>query len=231
MLPWKEPGSRRSRSRMQIDILIEVQPHEVRSSIQTLMNLVLNTDVGCRLVVFMHGAARKTFAELDEFLVQGAVTDMNNVEYPFSWTVAHDQRNLSFNAAHWRLAPLKKNSLAALVAPGTVVSDEKWFGKVQQTFLKDPRNMLTFVLPFTNSSLPPNKAFSTFEVEAPLIMGGIDFPTILESCVGGEANFAKDLQAATKRLGGNRWLINSVRHVTLPCQEPEKSEPETTLFE
>jgi len=213
---------------VQIDILIAVQPEQIRSAVITLKSVVLDCDVDCRLAVFMHGGTRKDFSDLDEFLAPSEVVD-GELGKEFEWSVAHERSLLSLHTKLEGVGQMKINNLAVLVEPGLAVNDPKWFGKMQQTFLKDPRNMLTIVLPFQNSTLHPNRALPDLQAKGPMIMGGVDFAAILGLCLSGDVS--RDFRYVTKGLGGNRWTIESVRHLFIPCLESEKSELGATLFE
>ncbi len=214
---------------MQIDILIAVKPQEVREAISTLTSVVLDCDVECRLAVLMHGGTRKNFEELDAHLAPAECWDENDRKKDFFFEIEHERKTLSPNRLLTQLGEMKRNKLAALVWPGLAMNDPKWFGKVQQTFIKDPRNMLTMVRPFVNSSMHPMRLPSQIESDGHMIMGGLDFPVILASCINGQANFGRDLAMITKKLGGNRWLIESVRHLFIECLD--QSESKANVFE
>lgn len=214
---------------MQIDILIAVKPQEVREAIMTLTSVVLDCDVECRLAVLMHGGTRLDFEELDAHLGPAEFWDERDRKKDFFFAVEHEQKSLPPNRMLTQLGQMKMNKMAALVWPGFAMNDEKWFGKVQQTFIKDPRNMLTIVRPFVNSSMHPSRLLPQTEVSGHMIMGGLDFPVILASCINGQANFDRDLRTITKKLGGNRWLIESVRHTFVECLD--LSEPKANAFE
>lgn len=214
---------------MQIDILIGVKPQEVREAILTLTSVVLDCDVECRLGVLMHGGTRMDFRELDEHLGPSEFRDEDDRKKVFFFTVVHGRKTLSPNRILTLLGELKMNKMAALVWPGFAMNDEKWFGKVQQTFIKDPRNMLTIVRPFVNSSMHPFRLPHQIDLSGDMIMGGLDFPVILASCINGKANFGRDLQVITKKLGGNRWMLESVRHTFVECLD--LLEPKANVFE
>ena len=219
---------------MWIDILIAVDPQEVRSAILTLESVVLDCDIDCRLAVLMHGGPRKDFAELDELLSTNEMVELDDKGEEvkriksFTWTVAHERRPLNFNTKLAKVGKLKKNALAALVFAGFEMNDPKWFGKVQQTFLKDPRNMVTVVLPFVNGSLHPNRLPHNVDATGRMILGGLDFADILTFCVGGQENLSLDFRKGVRRLGGNRWSIESVRYEFMAC--PESLEPKAIPF-
>lgn len=217
--------------RMQrLDLLIAVTPQETRAAVLTLGSLIEDGDLPCRAVVLMHAGPRANFVDLDDFLSTSEVIDSENTVKPFEWMIAHSQSALTFSESVQKLGSMKMNSHAVLVKPGLTVEDKKWFGKIQQTFIKDARNMLTVVLPFKNISLPPVRSLPQLQVKGPMIMGGPDLANIFESCTT-EANFARDLRFTSKALGGNRWTIESIRHVFNECQEQEKSDSAATLFE
>lgn len=212
---------------MQIDILIAVTPQEIAQAVSTLTSLIIDCDVPCRAAVLMHGGPRKDFAELDEFLAPSEVEEdrpKESVMHPFKWRVEHVQKKLPFNTRTARVGYMQTNKIAALVVPGFVTNDPKWFGKVQQTFIKDPRNMLSIVLPFINATLHPNRALPTDEFDGQMIIGGIDLQAILAGCLSGPGRFARDLRSMTKKLGGNRWLLESIRYDFVGGLEVQKSE-------
>lgn len=225
---------------MQIDILIGVGPDDSRSAILTLESLVLDCDVRCRLVVLMHGATRQNFVELDGFLASREAVEIESTEEgervvraeTFDYSVIHAPQKLSFTGAINHLAPKMVNKLAVLVEPGLIMEDPKWFGKMQRPFTFDPHTMLVFAIPLTNTSIPPAKPLPRVAIRGPLIMGGMDFPEILAACVGGDEGFAEDLRKITKKRGGTRWIVNSIRYELMEDECPEQSEePQTAPFE
>ncbi len=130
---------------MQIDILIAVEPEQIRSAVITLKSVVLDCDVDCRLAVLMHGGTRKDFSDLDEFLAPSEVIE-NEIAKEFEWSVSHERSLLSLHAKLEGVGQMKINNLAVLVEPGLAVNDPKWFGKMQQTFLKKLTSFFTNLL-------------------------------------------------------------------------------------
>lgn len=208
-----------------LDILIPCEADQTEAAIATLKSFVTDTDVGVRLCVLMHGSARLHFKDLDHFLLSREVTDENERSKSFEFMVGHESKNMRRPVIYDRLAGMIKNKLAALTTPGIVLNDPKWFGKMQQTFLKDPRNMACFALPFTNVSLPPLRCLPNQPVHGDIILGMQDFRTILSSI---NNTLEEDLRRNVRALGGNRWSTTAVRYIDA-C--PERSEPQANLFE
>lgn len=221
---------------MEIDVLIVSTPQQARASVLTLGSVVLDCDVDCTVSVLMHGGTRADFADLDEFLATMEVFNGNPdkpIKKQFRWRARHEKKAMSFGKGLELVSEMMTKPLAVLVQPGLIVNDPKWFGKMQQTFLKDPRNMITVADVFKNIHLPPRRMTNSAQIKSPLIMGGVDLPKICQHCLSGEENFARDLRFTTKQLGGNRWVLDSVRYTFLheSCQEPEPSDRQANLFE
>jgi hypothetical protein len=211
----KVPGSKRS-NYVEVDLLMAVAHDQVRDAILTLRGLILGCDVQCRVAVLMHGALRREFVELDEFLSSSEVLilgrdDRVKKRCEFVWRAKHEAQRQTFHSQMKALASMKSNKLAVVAWPSIVVDDPRWFGKMQRPFTLDPQTMVVIAHCFDNSNNPPAKPKPKYPFVGPLIMGSVDFPAILNGCVSGETDMGKDIRDVVRRLGGQRWILSSVR--------------------
>lgn len=213
---------------MQVDVLMAVQPEQVRDAVVTLTSLVLDADVELRLAIHMHGASRQHFGELDRFVSAGEVHDQETDQTKkMAWRIHHTSKKLTFTGELNELADMMKNKLAVLAQPCFAIDDPKWFGKLQRPFTVDRHAMLAIVMPFGNISMPPTKPLPRIDAVGPLMMGGADLPAMLKGCLRGKENFALDLREWIKKAGGQRWMVESIRHVILEPQCPARLEEKT----
>lgn len=128
-----------------LDIIFPTPIENIDLCSESLDRIVRFTDVPFRLIAIVDGGTRSDLAPLEAHL-KGC---------DFEWTLLHNKRHEYLNSCIRDASEQTRHKLVALIAPQVQIDDGKWFGKMQQVFLKDPICGIVDTIPNTLSSTAP----------------------------------------------------------------------------
>jgi hypothetical protein len=108
-----------------------------------------------------------------------------------------------------------RNQFVAVVPPFIWLNDEKWFGKMQVVFTKDPHCMMVAGdVPHTSSStMPPIKLDHKTHPASPFFLTSLNSArNVLGISPLDEVDYWREYSKRALALGGTRWVASSVRY-------------------
>ena len=105
------------------------------------------TDVPFRVIAVIDGGTRADYADFESYLL-----GMEHTQ------IIHSPKRVYLNQCVLLGIGALQREFAALVTPETLIDDPKWFGKMQQVFLKDPHAFVCYGMPNTkDANAPPSR--------------------------------------------------------------------------
>ena len=168
----------------------------------SIPQLVEKTDVPFRMVVQVDGGIRPDVELLERYMPAMAQ----------EWTLSQSNGVKGYAATLSEMLDGARNEFVAIVPPNIWIEDEKWFGKMQVVFTKDPHCfMVAADVPNTAAStMPPFKLDhrrhppSQFFLTRRAAILNVGMPLLAE-------DVAEEFSRSALALGGTRWIAGGVR--------------------
>ena len=124
------------------DILMPVPIQNATLVPDALVGIVKTTDVPFRVVVVVDGGARDDLHSLEAFL--------GGFDHP--WKLMHNNPAVGLNQCIRDGLAECAEKLTAIIGPEVRILDDRWYGKMQQIFAKDPITGIVDTVPDTKSA-------------------------------------------------------------------------------
>ncbi len=167
-------------------------------------SLLRDTDVPFRLCVVVDGGTREDAALLMRYLP--TLPD---------WVLDQNDGVMGIPKTLTAMLSFARNQFVAVVPPFIWMNDEKWFGKMQVVFTKDPHCMMVAGdVPHTASStMPPIKLDHKTHPVSPFFLTSLNSArNVLGISPLDEVDYWREYSQRALALGGTRWVASSVRY-------------------
>lgn len=201
-----------------LDVMMPVSVDDIRSAVTELGDeyvgaiprLVQHTDVPFRIVVQVDGGLREDVELLERYMPTLSQ----------EWVLNQSGQIKGYSATVSEMLDSCRNEFVAVVPSYIWMDDEKWFGKMQVVFTKDPHCfMVSADVPNTiAATVPPFKldhrrhSKSQLFLTRKAVIQNIGMPLLGEDV--GET-FSK----TAIQLGGTRWVASGVRYGDVHARE------------
>ncbi len=193
-----------------LDIIFPTPIENIELCSESLDRILQFTDVPFRVVAIVDGGTRSDLAPLEAYL--------NGVDY--EWELLHNSKPEYLNSCLKSAAERTRHKLVALVAPEVLIDDGKWFGKMQQVFLKDPICGIVDTLPNTlSATVHPIRRSIHKGPEAGCRFAMMSQHFICKVPPIGKVDPVQMWAGSAMRGGGTAWLATGVRYQKVEAKE------------